>query len=488
MCLNCQRQGETCDYSIRLNWDGRSRRKGDGKCDSRPLIYGNAPPVPRQSAQASILNGPNGYHTSPGLDAGPYSPPAPESASQISESTFKPPFAQLNDGRELLPPFLADPPLTSCSKPTSLGPDHSSPYGLSSRVMEAAKSMTTLPQLRQFRRTTARPSTIASAVGTFDKRLAALPPSATSKIMPPPYPISSFTKHMEYVTSPERAAKRVRLSTRDELHQCHDTNTPYRASSCSPSDVHELTGASFQPQTPDLASPRVSHPMTPASSSTNSDEARQTWRLASSPHSMQDRIARRVSVNSLLSGSPELEYRRVLSADLAQAFSGPPAISSRLGHSSPSRQRANSNTHVEHYGLDQGLPDLDIPRNNDIAAINGLSPSQHSDLDAWLEDVDLGVPEFGFGLQKREFVFAKGGYYASPVPINIPKKLEPLPSTLLENPMNLLYFHHFLNHTARILVVHDCSQNPFRSVLPQSKVFHLNVQTGRMRLMPSSGT
>lgn len=34
--------------------------------------------------------------------------------------------------------------------------------------------------------------------------------------------------------------------------------------------------------------------------------------------------------------------------------------------------------------------------------------------------------------------------------------------------MNLLYFHHFLNHTARILVPHDCSENPFRNILPQS--------------------
>lgn len=38
--------------------------------------------------------------------------------------------------------------------------------------------------------------------------------------------------------------------------------------------------------------------------------------------------------------------------------------------------------------------------------------------------------------------------------------------------MNLLYFHHFLNHTARILVPHDCERNPFRLILPES-TFHL---------------
>src|SRR5271155_2131339 len=29
-CLNCQRQGEACDYSIRLNWDGRGKKKPEG--------------------------------------------------------------------------------------------------------------------------------------------------------------------------------------------------------------------------------------------------------------------------------------------------------------------------------------------------------------------------------------------------------------------------------------------------------------------------
>ena len=156
----------------------------------------------------------------------------------------------------------------------------------------------------------------------------------------------------------------------------------------------------------------------------------------------------------------------------AHAYPDLHALSPLLQHSSPSRQRANSSTQTVSYGLDRGLADLDTPRNNDAAAINGLSPSQLRELDVWLGSFDVGNSEFGFGLQKREFVFAKGGYYASPVPIKIPRKLEPLPSTLLENPMNLLYFHHFLNHTARILVVHDCSQNPFRTLLPQSRHFH----------------
>jgi hypothetical protein len=66
--------------------------------------------------------------------------------------------------------------------------------------------------------------------------------------------------------------------------------------------------------------------------------------------------------------------------------------------------------------------------------------------------------------------FEPTGYYAEPVLIHIPRALEPLPAELMDNQMNLLYFHHFINHTGRILVPHDCPENPFRSVLPQLAV------------------
>jgi len=135
-----------------------------------------------------------------------------------------------------------------------------------------------------------------------------------------------------------------------------------------------------------------------------------------------------------------------------------------------------SYSETETYGHDRGLPDWDLGRNNDAVAINeGNTPSEHSDFEAWLTETDLGIPEFGFRLESRDQAFNPGGYYASPVPIKIPRKLEPLPPTLIENPMNLLYFHHFLNHTARILVLHDCPENPFKTILPKMAVEHPNL-------------
>ena len=62
------------------------------------------------------------------------------------------------------------------------------------------------------------------------------------------------------------------------------------------------------------------------------------------------------------------------------------------------------------------------------------------------------------------------GYYADPVEIKIPRELEPLPEHLTENPMNLLYFHHFLNHTARVLIPGKCGENALRTILAKSTI------------------
>ena len=125
------------------------------------------------------------------------------------------------------------------------------------------------------------------------------------------------------------------------------------------------------------------------------------------------------------------------------------------------------------YGYDLGLPDLDTPRNDDDGAILPFSPptrreSVLSYLNANGESEWDDSPFNPFSAQSKVIAFEPGGYYASPVPIKIPFSLGPLPPKLMESKMNLLYFHHFLNHTARILVPHDCSDNPFRTVLPES--------------------
>ncbi|RAR01213.1 c6 zinc finger domain-containing protein [Stemphylium lycopersici] len=121
------------------------------------------------------------------------------------------------------------------------------------------------------------------------------------------------------------------------------------------------------------------------------------------------------------------------------------------------------------YGYDLGFPDLDTPRNNDYSAIAIFSPQNNT------MDIDDETPYGNAEPHSKDMAFERGGYYANPVPIRISKSLEPLPPLLMENQMNLLYFHHFLNHTARILVPHDCERNPFRQILPEMAVHDENL-------------
>ncbi|KXJ91958.1 fungal-specific transcription factor domain-domain-containing protein [Microdochium bolleyi] len=145
------------------------------------------------------------------------------------------------------------------------------------------------------------------------------------------------------------------------------------------------------------------------------------------------------------------------------------------GSTSPSNARLaplHSQLHQTYYGLDRGFVDRDIGRNDDQNAISGQSPLLQRDALDTPSELDHNSPlEFGFGMQQNSPSNETNNYYAAPVPIYISRELEPLPQRLLDNPMNLLYFHHFLTHTARVLVPFDDKHaNPFRMILPQIAV------------------
>ena len=65
---------------------------------------------------------------------------------------------------------------------------------------------------------------------------------------------------------------------------------------------------------------------------------------------------------------------------------------------------------------------------------------------------------------------ASQAYYLFKNQLSIPRKLDPLPQWLFRGD-NMKYFHHYLKFTARLLVPHDCSENPFKHILPQSPLF-----------------
>ncbi|KAL4866097.1 hypothetical protein BDV12DRAFT_199535 [Aspergillus spectabilis] len=119
---------------------------------------------------------------------------------------------------------------------------------------------------------------------------------------------------------------------------------------------------------------------------------------------------------------------------------------------------------TDHYGMDCGRPDADLGNNDDHSAIDVNDALDMIQLQTASRVSSPGntSAEKGRGTLGR----SNYKYYALPIPINIPRYLSPLPPSLLKVPINLMYFHHFINHTARVLVPHDCADNPFSSVLP----------------------
>lgn len=119
---------------------------------------------------------------------------------------------------------------------------------------------------------------------------------------------------------------------------------------------------------------------------------------------------------------------------------------------------------MEIYGYDWGKPDYDSPRNRDLEALSYTEPQSHSHspIDHRVDSPATLTPPKASVLRDETSY-----YYSKPVPVCFPEDLKPLPPCVLDNPINLLYFHYFVNYTSKILVTHDCSSNPFRTILPQ---------------------
>jgi hypothetical protein len=277
--------------------------------------------------------------------------------------------------------------------------------------------------------------------------------------MPPPIrgpysydsPTTGFRAFGELLESPGHQAKRQKRS--------HSGDSPSVPSTLLKQELalEKANGSlpvtdTYSPNPGPLTpySPFMGTPLTPSSSVASEDASiRNVPRPTPAPYAPPD--LRRLSVNSLLTGPP--------------GETPPGLVSSEVR----GRRYPIGDSSYTTYGFDLGHPDLDTPKNDDANAILILSPPTGSVGFAGDGQYDASS-NLSFRIRSKDIAFEKGGYYAKPVPIKISKSLEPLPTLLLENPMNLLYFHHFLNHTARILVPHDCEQNPFRNILPKSRL------------------
>ncbi len=501
-CQNCERQGETCDYSIRLNWEGRTKRKGGDTILQSPSF------IRHENVASSIGN--NDLDT-PRISSGPQSATSPTTTGS-PEAYGSPQFRRAH-GQTLLQPDIEAPRSPSIDAPqgnvlmptgatgapplstSAIDPalarmqnnemtDQFEPMSyIGSHVGQGNRgprdhfSVVQLSRIRDRRNSVSYPSPADSNVESPPNFLNAMifpggshlslpdpqmPPPFQNSLSPRPHP-SNFRKSQEDVPfHAQHRSKRMRLSPSIEPTDSVQRNQAGQYG------IYNVVGAlkSGAPHTSPRAMQSVYHssfngstgiPLTPTASSVASDD--NYVRPVTKPSSQVPQDSpdlRRLSVKSLLS-------------DDSPADSGTESAmpTSPYGGSSVSTPTAN-------YGVDRGFPDLDLPSNNDLTALTRSTPSlptvgvYSSDQNAGINENDFPA-EFGFGLHGTTTTHGYGGYYANPVIVTIPRSLGPLPSALQENPMNMLYFHHFLNHTARILVPHDCSENPFKSILPQSK-------------------
>ncbi|KAL9597401.1 MAG: hypothetical protein Q9219_005154 [cf. Caloplaca sp. 3 TL-2023] len=471
-CQNCERAGETCDYSIRLNWEGRNKRKAGGTTPE-PAFIVNAPLKDAQPAGST--------HTpSSELLNAQQRPPLRHSESQgstrslesIEEYKRKLQFTPEEAPTTLswLDPTLNQPSTEESSQlPRSPARNPAELPNILGHPSHDAHLIRHLPRPRDAGNAAypspnsnveSPPATHAPAVANYGSHSR----NSSTFQMPPPFqgPFSSFPtqamsrKAQEGLPAAEIGRKRIRLSpSYDHMDTLHPMPSPQYCM-FGPAGNSGLAAHSGSVNSPSIGNAGI--PPTPAPSSVTSDDVhhRAFGKAVHVPQESPD--LRRLSVKSLLSDDSPVDS----------------------GNDTPLIVSAVTTPTIE-YGIDRGFPDLDVPRNNDSTALSGASPSiTRSDsfnfsLEADGDGDGNFPPEFGFGLYGNNSTQDQGGYYANPVTVTIPKGLLPLPSILQDNPMNLLYFHHFLNHTARILVPHDCSANPFKNILPQMAVRDINL-------------
>ena len=407
-CLNCERQGEPCDYSIRLNWEGRIKRKATEFSPESTNQQENvkheicSPEKSTMYRSVGAENDLEGLHMEirhsrdPRYKSGEdgeneyLNSKRPRSSSpsweplETNERSSKRICEMSREYRDGFPPMNPGPSPSMVSPSEAVAGQEEGPPGHTTAIH------TTPPNL----------------------------------MLPPLNPLVRMDRHMP---------RSIPASYSDPIHmsEVRQFESPDGFIHWPPSSrIGDATiygppeGGYIQPCSPSTSSPALG---TPFSTSTGRSSLSSVQYLPLSTSYADD--PRRLSVNSLLSSPTRLEF-----ADLAGT-----------------------------YGIDRGSPDLDIPSNDDNTVLKYPNRvSKHNSVG----DVVCISPE-AYGMNGGH---GTGEYYANQVTVTIPRILEPLPNVLLENQMNMLYFHHFLNHTARILVPHDCEDNPFRIILPQSKI------------------
>lgn len=430
-CLNCQRQGEPCDYSVRLNWGGRTKR-----------LSIDSPSSPFNGSGGTVIGFSDSFAVS---NVGPISFPTPASYNA--------------DG-------LGNTHVGDLASLGGLSPNALAPVGLfdSPRFGSESEEVTTPDQLKpQFN-------------VTWAEQITPLTTSVSSQ------PLSQYQLGYQSLESPSFISDIDQISkTRDFSPFAFHSNpvsqtVSYLRHSVETSDHH--CGPENLQSRDDRHLPlgsRSGHGMAVDTSETgqeaSSHSSQNTNRLSgillgSRKVSNEILSSNACKIPNIMESRHDYHHETTPTHQVLAESNRETDQISREATISQKKWKMYLNSVTDNYGLDAGRSDQDLTLNNDHAAID-INYALDSISSRWRnqETSYSPIPQ-SVSESKSQFC---GGYYASPVPINVPRYLSPLPSSLLENPINLMYFHHFLNHTARMLVPHDCDQNPFISVLPSSK-------------------
>ncbi|KAI9745683.1 MAG: hypothetical protein M1818_001217 [Claussenomyces sp. TS43310] len=366
-CLNCQRQGELCDYSIRLNWEGRGKKKTE-------LLEGTGQINFSSNATAE---------TRPKSSQGIWSE---EQRPVTSSSSYTEPRSMI-DPRIPTPSTTADPPESYSSN----NRDHKR------RLILPASSQgrVTQPAMNLVRTGLSSPSDLNYG-SPNNLSFASLTLPASQNAVVPTQPI--YGKMFEEDHSAfERRSKRTRYE------YASDCIKPVREYEMPPPYGPFAYGGSNTSSPASAFMFSSGHPSIPTAPSTPSDDAYKSNVNKLSPFATQESSdPRRLSVESLLSGPPGMGSDSTMTNNRGSISD----IQSPL--------TSLDQEELTTWGIDRGFKDLDMPKNDDLNAISGGSPAIRREEPEWFANAhdEYSPIEFGFGVQAKDTAFEGGGYYA----------------------------------------------------------------------------
>lgn len=415
---SCTRVGDECDYSIRLNWDDRRSRVIDGPSEFVSRFVPKGPPSagPLRFPSPSELLGEQGG----GSRSMPGSPlPGQTSPHYVGgngkRKTMTPPPGSGSGG------FLSVNTLNVTSAPTG---SLKSP-----RVTIQALSGPTSPDL-----TPPPLHPIDDGGVTTPSSQPPDTPGSTAASRPP----RKKLKSSRAVAGGGPVDPSLQVVWQGTLLQPGETTAGTSSSTFGPAGSPMTT----------MATPAASSSLSLSLSSPGADEASGGGRpagMAGGHH------------HSASTTSPDIG-RLSVASPTASSSGFTVGGGSGLGIGST----ASSDEQTTYYGVDMGQIDLDTGFNDDAKAISsptlgraqvfrveemagpGMAVPAGVNSAAGLGDFvtrrqrqpsinsggedDYFLTEFGFGVQMAEAASSSGGYYDKPVPIRIPKSLEPLPA------------------------------------------------------------